>query len=136
MLTINLARPRHEWVTTGCTTKHGDPRGWKLHAIAATPGTSIKSVAWKRSACGHIARWGGDLFIEKKCAQCLRALGLACPLCRGIGWIDGVFCAPCAGTGEGEEERARERARAIVERRRENARGIAEMAAEDASLSA
>ena len=135
MLTINLARTRHEWLTTGATTKHGEPRGWKLHAVEATPSTSIKAVAWTRSACGHIAKWGGDLFIEKKCAQCLRALGLACQHCHGVGHLPPPSfdpCGPCMSTGENEEERARGRARAEVERQREHRKMLAEWAAEEA----
>lgn len=97
-----------QWVTTGVHRKYGEPRGWKLHAVKAQPEETFKGIAGRRSACGHVAPWGMDLHIEKKCAVCLRATGLACRTCRGRGHVGKALdqtlehCWKCHGTGERE----------------------------------
>lgn len=94
-----------EWVTTGTTTKHGEPRGWRLHAVEATSKSKFSEIAHKPAACGLRAPWGLDLFIEKKCIRCMRRLGLACPACRGTGVTKRATggrqtCETCLGKGD------------------------------------
>lgn len=99
-----------EWLPTGATYPGpgGEPRGWRLHAVMGATKEMTAGEAWKLpAACGLTPRpWGMDLFIEKKCARCLRALGIACAACRGKGstgsTLDGSWevCLGCFGTGE------------------------------------
>jgi len=96
------------WMNTGTYRKNGEPRGWKLHAVELPNGddTKVAEIVGTRSACGLSSRngWDIDLFIEKKCARCLRTLGLACPNCRGRGDLGRKhqygWCSVCMGTGE------------------------------------
>jgi len=94
------------WVVTNNYSKSDVPRGWKLHAVEAPEKATFEDIKRLEAACGlHTRRgWSIDLFITKKCARCLVALGLACPFCRGKGET-GRFetwnnCYPCNGTGE------------------------------------
>jgi hypothetical protein len=98
-----------EWLTTAATTSAGEPRGWKLHAVlGATKKSTLRDLNERgaRAACGLRTPWGTDLFIDKKCARCLRKLGLACPKCKGNGSVGSVLdrtydnCNDCHGTGE------------------------------------
>ena len=65
------------WVVTKAGYR-GISYGWKLHAVPSAPGDATVV-----SACGLIRQWSADLFVEKKCAHCLRKLGLACKICKG-----------------------------------------------------
>lgn len=97
-----------EWLSTGAVRDNGEPRGWKLHAVIGATEEMKAAQAWElASACGLSAReWGMDLFVEKKCARCLLATGLACPTCRGKGSHGKVsegtweLCRDCGATGE------------------------------------
>ena len=60
------------------------------------------------SACG-VRPWRGwsvDLFVENKCARCMRKLGIDCKKCRGKGFTGRAStnnwkpCYACAFTGE------------------------------------
>lgn len=73
-----------KWLTTApnprssATGHDAGQRGWKLHAIM-TDSQTFKDIRFKASACGLIPThgWGLDLFIEDKCARCLKALAEA-----------------------------------------------------------
>lgn len=103
-----------QWLTTGATYANGEPRGWKLHAVlGATEKMTGLEASRLPSACGLDPRpWGLDLFIEKKCARCLVAVGLACGTCRGKGshgsLRDGTWAASCVGCGGTGEARMAE----------------------------
>lgn len=71
--------PDISWLVTRADRK-GSSYGWRLHAVPRAPGDNIVA-----SACGRRGWWGADLFVEKKCAHCLRTLGLACKACNGTG---------------------------------------------------
>lgn len=68
------------WLTTApnprtrATGVDAGQRGWKLHAIAANEKSIFGEVRYLRAACGLSPRhgWGMDLFIEDKCATCLK----------------------------------------------------------------
>lgn len=70
------------WLTTspnprvkGCGADDGQ-RGWRTHAVEAIADASWESIRFVRSACGLMANhgWGMDMFIDHKCARCMRAL--------------------------------------------------------------
>lgn len=73
-----------QWLTTApnpqspATGVDAGQRGWKLHAVD-TFEDSFKAIRFRRSACGLLPAhgWSLDLFIEDKCARCLKALGEA-----------------------------------------------------------
>lgn len=58
-----------------------------MHAVLATERTKLEEVRFVASACNILPAHGRglDMYIEKKCACCLRRLGLACPKCKGKG---------------------------------------------------
>jgi hypothetical protein len=107
-----MAKAIREWVSTGTCTKHGEPRGWRLHAVEFVEGSPDGNL--KRSACGMWKRWGLDLFVERKCVRCLRALGLACATCTGRGHVGSVragtwdLCSACLGNGEQRNTQSKE----------------------------
>lgn len=96
------------WLTTGATRDNGEPRGWRMHAVPGLNADTLIEVKRRRALCGTLSShgWDIDLFIEKKCARCLRRAGLACGRCRGRGYYgstsDGTWntCQDCATTGE------------------------------------
>lgn len=102
------------WVSTTATQSDGfTPRGWKIHAIEGEEELTFKQAVGIKAKCGLTpSGWGLDLHLEKKCARCLLALGIACTLCRGKGStgsaLDGTWelCCPCGGTGEKEKQNA------------------------------
>lgn len=72
----------YQWLTTspnprvrGYGTDDGQ-RGWRTHAVQAADGDTFEQVKHLAAACGQRARhgWGMDMFIELKCAKCVRAL--------------------------------------------------------------
>ena len=88
------------WFSTNCRPHRVDPDGWKLHAVEGDPhdpNLKMKDIKYLRSACGIIPRrgWGMDLYIEKKCVQCLRKLGIACKVCKGRGDSGKPNYRPC-----------------------------------------
>lgn len=99
---------KFEWLTTALNPLlpgYTEPRGWKCHAV-------LGGGNGTRAACGMLAPhgWAADLFIEKKCARCLVALGVECKVCCGTGANDGAGCLPCLGTGESKAFRDQQRA--------------------------
>lgn len=77
-------RPPIQWLTTAPNPRYLDKthgadqgqRGWRLHAIEAHPETSLGEVRYKSAFCGVLPGngWGLDLFIDQKCARCVRVL--------------------------------------------------------------
>lgn len=71
------------WVTTApnprrpATGFDAGQTGWKLHAVEAEAHATFDAVRTRTAACGLRARhgWGLDMFIEDKCARCLRKVG-------------------------------------------------------------
>lgn len=98
------------WLIVNNYTKLDVPTTWVLHAIEAEENATTGEIKDVRAACGVLpARrrgWNMDLFVEKKCARCLRKLGLACARCRGIGAVESALknthqeCYDCLSTGE------------------------------------
>lgn len=96
-------------------------RGWRQHAVESSATEVIGDIKARRAACGLRAAhgWNLDLFIEKKCARCLYALGLACPECQGRGTIPinnrysdlmhQGYCFVCFGGGMSPEARTQEK---------------------------
>jgi len=72
----------YQWLTTQSNPRspeHGidrGVRGWRLHAVGATEHETFEAVKFRRAVCGLRARhgWGMDLFIDRKCARCAKAL--------------------------------------------------------------
>lgn len=95
-----------QWLTTlpnprsRATGTDAGTVGWKTHALAVSSTALLSHFRRARAVCGLLPAhgWGMDLFIERKCARCLRALGIACSVCRGTGTRDG-WCSACVGTG-------------------------------------
>lgn len=69
-----------EWLSTAPNPRyigktHGadqGQRGWKLHAIAISSGTTLLDIKHRRAVCGLLpgTGWGVDLFIEDRCKRC------------------------------------------------------------------
>lgn len=107
--------PGVQWLTTAPNPKSpmsgydAGQRGWRTHAVRIAPVATLKDARVIRSECGILPPhgWGLDLFIERRCARCLRALGVACKVCRGKGTNYGPrfganesgHCFDCNGTG-------------------------------------
>lgn len=72
----------YSWLTTQpnprspATGHDAGQRGWKLHAIAESGGSTFAEVRNRRAKCGLLPRhgWGLDLFIEDRCARCEQAI--------------------------------------------------------------
>lgn len=102
-----------QWLTTAPDPHTRDrsydagQKGWRTHAVEAEDSDKFSSISQKRSACGILPAhgWSLDLFVEKKCARCLRKLGLACPKCNARPY---AYCGPCTGTGERDRIRSEE----------------------------
>jgi hypothetical protein len=103
---------KFEWLTTALNPLlpgYAEPRGWKCHAVQTVKMDTLVGVRMP-AACGLRARhgWAADLFITKKCARCLVALGVQCKTCSGTGRAQGYApCLPCLATGECKELRER-----------------------------
>ncbi len=77
-----------QWLTTAPNPRvrgygaDDGQRGWRTHAVIAYEEQSLTEIANYRALCGLRARhgWGIDLFIEQKCARCLRALNAKAPV--------------------------------------------------------
>jgi hypothetical protein len=71
-----------QWLTTNpnprspATGVDAGQRGWRLHAIEASPETTFSEVRILPAACGLRPRhgWGLDMFIEDRCKRCERAI--------------------------------------------------------------
>jgi len=93
-----------QWLSTA--TNRPDPSGWKLHAIEAGSKDTLADIRKRPAKCGlnPAHGWSIDLFLEKKCTRCLRATGLACPICKGRGDLGKAqnykVCFDCNFTGE------------------------------------
>lgn len=70
-----------QWVTTepnprtSVATGHdAGQKGWKLHAVKAEATDTFHDIRWRPALCGLRAKynWGLDMFIEDKCARCLK----------------------------------------------------------------
>jgi len=120
---------RFQWLTTSVNprtvshTADDGVRGWRQHAIEATADEQFGAVRDRKAACGLRAAhgWGLDMFVEKKCARCLRALGIACPRCRGTGRVEGDSngsCLECFGRSQTPESLREDRERARIEAER------------------
>ena len=67
----------YQWLTTApnprvrATGFDAGQRGWKLHAVKATPETELKAVRFEPAACGLTAAhgWDLDLYIDQPCAS-------------------------------------------------------------------
>ncbi len=95
------------WVTTEQAPGKAShmPKGWRLHAVEGTDADTTASLGRRAARCGKRPAfgWGTDLFIDRKCVACLRAIGYACPACRGRGSfrrVNNPNCTACRGTGE------------------------------------
>ncbi len=83
----------YQWLTTAANphVRHYGPddgqRGWRTHAVLATPATTFESVRYVAAACGLLPAhgWGMYMFVDRPCARCLVKLGEACSVCRGRG---------------------------------------------------
>ena len=76
--------PKVHWLTTAPNPRapaagyDAGQRGWRLHAVVADDSQAFKELGRGAnvapSACGLRPRhgWSLDLFIEDKCARCLR----------------------------------------------------------------
>lgn len=68
------------WLTTApnprsrATGFDAGQRGWKTHAVVCTS-ESFEAIKNAKAACGLAPAhgWSVDLFIEDKCARCVRA---------------------------------------------------------------
>lgn len=51
-------------------------RGWRLHAVLASNEQTFESIKRQPALCGLVPAhgWGMDLYIERKCARCVRAV--------------------------------------------------------------
>jgi hypothetical protein len=73
-----------QWLTTApnprspATGFDAGQRGWRLHAVNADNDDTFLGIGPRAAACGlrPAYGWGLDLFIEAKCATCLRKLGM------------------------------------------------------------
>jgi hypothetical protein len=72
----------YHWLTT-CPNPRSRPtsfdagqRGWKLHAVLATPEDTTRTLGWRNAACGLMPThgWSLDMFIDDRCARCVAAL--------------------------------------------------------------
>ena len=71
-----------EWLTTAANPRSpatgydAGQRGWVQHAIYAFASDSVEQHKRTRALCGLLPRhgWGLDLYIEKHCSRCERAL--------------------------------------------------------------
>jgi hypothetical protein len=100
---------KFDWLTTApnpILPGYAEPRGWKCHGVL------INGDNGTRAACGMRAShgWSVDLFIEKKCARCLVALGVECKECHGTGAHGIRPCLACMSTGEHRAFREQQRA--------------------------
>lgn len=72
------------WVTTApnpkasCIGYDAGQRGWKQHAVRATPDETFDAIKRRPALCGLSPRrgWGFDMFIEDKCSRCLAKMQL------------------------------------------------------------
>jgi len=80
------------------------PIGMRLHAVSGSE-ASGRALCRVRNAWG----WRKDEFLKKKCAKCLRKLGIACKACGGVGFVrlhfegrqgGAMTCEVCRGSGE------------------------------------
>lgn len=70
------------WVTTApnpatpATGFDAGQKGWRLHAVPGFESETFEQISGRRSACGVLPShgWSLDLFIEEKCARCVRRL--------------------------------------------------------------
>lgn len=70
----------HHWLTTApnpkspATGHDAGQRGWRLHLVYTHRTSTFKDVRYMPAACGlrPVYGWGLDLFIDRKCKQCLR----------------------------------------------------------------
>ena len=70
------------WLTTapsGRSHTHGaddGQTGWRLHAVFVDDRATFNDIRYARAACGMLpgTGWGLDLFIEQRCASCVRKL--------------------------------------------------------------
>jgi hypothetical protein len=79
-----MKSPPVQWMTT--LPKPGTPatgwdagqRGWRAHAVEADESERFSEIGDRRAACGLLPRhgWSMDLFIDRRCTRCERALGL------------------------------------------------------------
>lgn len=89
-------------------------RGWRIHAVKATKSETLSACAARSAACGLLPAhgWDMDLFVDRPCARCLVATGLACSVCRGRGSTgkvaDGTHqtCNGCNGGYTAKAQRA------------------------------
>ena len=99
-----------QWLTVQSAPDrdHLAPHGWRCHAVHAEPEETWEDVRDRKSLCGvtPVHGWGSDLFIDRKCVRCLRAVGMACATCTGKGSTgklkEGTWgaCYDCDSTGE------------------------------------
>lgn len=79
----------YQWLTTAPNPAagRGSPfwneydqgqRGWRLHAVAASPDETLAQIRGQQAACGLLPShgWDLDMFIERRCARCVKRLGL------------------------------------------------------------
>lgn len=74
--------PKWQWLTTMPNprrmTNNADngQRGWRTHAVWASDDATGNDIRRTQSACGLTPShgWGVDMFIEIKCARCVRAV--------------------------------------------------------------
>lgn len=74
------------WLTTAphpdapATGYDAGQRGWRTHAVEAEADSTFDNISQAdvRAACGLRAAhgWGMDLFIDRRCERCVKALGL------------------------------------------------------------
>jgi len=106
----------YQWIMTAANPRSSSRgydagrRGWRMHAVKATPETKFQEVRHDPAVCGLYAAhgWDLDMFAEDRaCARCLLVLGLACHTCRGTGYRrekgqlrhKGQWCGECFGRG-------------------------------------
>jgi len=81
---FSIGKVSVQWLTTGvnpsvrATGSDAGTRGWRLHAVEAGSDESIAAVRVRPAVCGLVPAhgWGLDLFVDRKCARCARALSL------------------------------------------------------------
>lgn len=90
-----------------------DSGSFKFHAVRANLDSKFSELKNIPSVCGLRPKrgWTIDMFADEndRCIKCVRALGLACDTCFGVGYIDTVDrvtkmpnlhrCEICKGTG-------------------------------------
>ncbi len=67
--------PNPKWTHKTCESDDGQ-RGWRVHAVMVSKGETFADIKHRAALCGLTpgTGWGLDMFVERKCARCERAV--------------------------------------------------------------